>query len=266
VVAAIILSLLGIAAYFIPSAAFHFSATDLRQQQDLGKNNTLLRRKIQSGAQILQQAIARIDLLNAKKERVVRRNAGGTSARAASPELTVQSNGLSAGDLNARVDRIDSIIDRCAVRLGDWDRFFKAVPVCNPLTGDAVISRRFEMEQDPFSGRKKVHLGVDISATPGRTIVATAAGTIALVESSPVWGKRVVIEHGNGYRTVYAHLGSVVVDRGRRVQRGSPIGTVGSTGFATGPHVHYEIWRDGRAVDPERFFYPSVNASVKIMQ
>jgi murein DD-endopeptidase MepM/ murein hydrolase activator NlpD len=263
---AVSLAIFGIAAYFIPFRTFHFSAADFRQQQDLGKNNTLLRRKIQSATQTLEQAMVRIDLLNAKKERVASHNAGVTSARSSASGMTEPEREVSAEELCVRVTHIDSIIEHCTTKLEGGDHLFDNIPVCNPVPGEAVICRRFDMEQDPFSGQKKNHLGVDIAATPGRAIIATASGTVTCTEDSSVWGKRVVIEHGNGFHTVYAHLGTITVGRGSKVKRGVTIGTVGCTGFATGPHVHYEIWRNGKAVDPERYFYPSSNEIVKIMQ
>lgn len=266
VMSVMLLAVVGSAAYFIPSGTFHFSAGDLWQQRDLGKNNSLLRRKIQSAAQTLEQAMGRIDLLNAKKERVTSRNAGEASARSSAPGMTKTAEKVSAEELCARVVCIDSIIESCAMRLGGWDRLFDNIPVSNPLPGDAVVCRRFDMERDPFSGRKKIHLGVDIASTPGRAIITTASGTVTSTEDGPVWGKRLVIDHGSGFRTVYAHLGTLTVGRGSKVKRGETIGTVGCTGFTTGPHVHYEIWRNGRAVDPERYFYPSGNETVKIMQ
>jgi murein DD-endopeptidase MepM/ murein hydrolase activator NlpD len=154
----------------------------------------------------------------------------------------------------------------CFRKLGGRNDLFDNIPVCNPLPGLAVVCRRFDVERDPFSGRKKIHRGVDIAATTGTPVIATASGTVSCSEDGPVWGKRVVIEHGNDFRTVYAHLGSLAVVRGQKVKRGAVIGTVGCTGFATGPHVHYEIWRRGRAVDPERYFYPAGTETVKIMQ
>ena len=259
--------IIGIAAYFIPFGTFHFSAADFRQQQDLGKNNTLLRRKIQSAMQTFEQAMVRINLLNAKKVRIASHNTGVSSARFSASGMTKSAEGkVSAEELCARVTRIDSIIECCATKLGGVNHLFDNIPVCNPLPGEAVVCRRFDMEQDPFSGRKKIHLGVDIAATPGRAIIATASGTVTSMENSPVWGKRVAIEHGNGFRTVYAHLGTLTVCQGCKVKRGTTIGTVGCSGFSTGPHVHYEIWRNGKAVDPERYFYPSSNETVKIMQ
>jgi len=226
----------------------------------------VLRGKVQAAARTLGRAMERIDLLNAKRQRVASQGAGGASVKAAAREAEPQGRDISVDELGAGVTRIDSIIGQCALKLGGWDNLFDHIPVCNPLPGVAVVCRRFDVEQDPFSGTKKVHRGVDIAATPGTPVIAAASGIVTCSEETPVWGKRVAIEHGNGFRTVYAHLGSLTVVRGQKVKRGALIGTVGCTGFATGPHVHYEIWRSGRAVDPERYFYPGSAESVKIMQ
>jgi len=264
---AIALALIGIAAYFIPSGVFHFSSTDLRQQQDLGRSNSLLRPKIQAASQMLVRAMERIDLLNAKIMHVASSTGGGAhDGSSAGSVAEPPGEQLSAEELGARIGGIDSIIGQCSSKLGNWNSLFDNMPVCNPLLGVAVVCRRFEVERDPFSGRKKIHRGIDIAATPGTPIIATASGTVTCSENNPVWGKKVVVEHARGFRTVYAHLGSLGVVRGQKVKRGATIGTVGCTGFATGPHVHYEIWRDGRPVDPERYFFPAGTETVKIMQ
>ncbi len=263
---ALSLAIIGIAAYFIPSETFHFSSTDLRRQQELGTSNAELRGKVQAAARTLNRAMERIDLLNAKKQRVASQGTAGASVKAAARVADPQGRGVSTDELGARVTRLDSIIGQCALKLGGWDNLFDRIPVCNPLPGVAVVCRRFDAEQDPFSGRKKMHRGVDIAAALGTPVIAAASGIVSISEETPVWGKRAAIEHGNGFRTVYAHLGSLTVVRGQKVKRGAVIGTVGCTGFATGPHVHYEIWRNGGAVDPERYFYPGSTESVKIMQ
>ena len=80
------------------------------------------------------------------------------------------------------------------------------------------------------------------------------------VEKDAVWGNRIVIAHADSISTVYAHLGTVSTASGRTVKRGEVIGTIGYSGLTTGPHVHYEILKNGVAVDPESFFYPGRTA------
>jgi len=94
------------------------------------------------------------------------------------------------------------------------------------------------------------HQGIDLSAPKGSPVRATAAGKVVVAERSGAYGRTVVIDHGNGIRTRYAHLKSIAVDRGERVKAGEVIGKVGKSGNASGYHLHYEIVVDGTPVDP----------------
>jgi murein DD-endopeptidase MepM/ murein hydrolase activator NlpD len=136
------------------------------------------------------------------------------------------------------------------------EKIFDSIPLCKPVAANAFISLRFGRGRDPFTGHAKLHNGVDIAAPPGTAVMACAAGRVVSVENGAIWGRRVVIEHSRGFQSVYAHLGTVSVARGRPVRRGGTIGTIGSSGLATGPHVHYEVRRNGEPLDPELFFYP----------
>jgi murein DD-endopeptidase MepM/ murein hydrolase activator NlpD len=94
------------------------------------------------------------------------------------------------------------------------------------------------------------HQGIDLAAAKGTPVRATAAGRVTFAGRSGRFGRVVEIEHGGGWRTRYAHLSSIEARQGRRVERGSLIGRVGRSGNASGPHLHYEVWHHGRAVDP----------------
>ncbi len=97
------------------------------------------------------------------------------------------------------------------------------------------------------------HAGIDLAAPKGTPVVATAAGTVTLAGRSGRYGKTVVIDHGNGYETRYAHLSTLLVSQGEAVRRGQRVGRVGKSGNATGPHLHYEVRRHSVAVDPQPF-------------
>ena len=140
---------------------------------------------------------------------------------------------------------------------GGRGNVFDTIPVIPPVaSGSYVISRRYGMDRDPFTGQQKMHYGTDFAAELGVPVNATAAGVVARVESDPLWGRRVTIAHGRSFRTVYAHLGTVRVAQGKAVKRGEEIGTVGMSGLTTGTHVHYEIWHRDRAVNPEEYLFP----------
>ncbi len=115
------------------------------------------------------------------------------------------------------------------------------------------VSARFGMRNDPFDGKRKFHHGIDFAAKRGTPIRAVAFGIV--VRSGPVkgFGNLVEIKHGNGLITRYAHCEKTLVRVGDMVRRGQEIATVGSTGRSTGPHLHFEVLRDGRPIDPARY-------------
>ena len=108
---------------------------------------------------------------------------------------------------------------------------------------------------DKSPQRKRPHGGVDFAAPTGTPVVACSDGVVVestdLFRGQAKYGKVVVLDHGGGLQTMYAHLDSRSVKPGERVTAGQPIGEAGETGVATGPHLHFELWRDGRNVNPE---------------
>lgn len=116
-----------------------------------------------------------------------------------------------------------------------------------------VVSSAFGPRTDPFDGTRRWHFGLDLQAKQGTPVVAAAAGRVLSAGWAGGHGQRVEIDHGDGVITGYSHLSAVLVERGARVPAGQPVGLVGSTGRATGPHLHFELWRDGEAEDPLRF-------------
>jgi murein DD-endopeptidase MepM/ murein hydrolase activator NlpD len=115
------------------------------------------------------------------------------------------------------------------------------------------LSSRFGHRTDPFTGTWTMHWGVDISTNVGNPIVATADGIVIKVQYDKYLGNSVTISHGNGFTTVYGHMSKFAVKAGKKVKRGEVIGYIGKTGKAAGPHVHYEVWKDGKKVDPSNY-------------
>ncbi|MFH1372744.1 MAG: peptidoglycan DD-metalloendopeptidase family protein [bacterium] len=115
------------------------------------------------------------------------------------------------------------------------------------------LSRGYGMKNDPFTGYKQMHQGLDIANHRGTPIIATADGRVFSVGGNSGLGKIVAIDHGYGFRTRYAHLSEIKVKRGQRVKRGDIIGLMGSTGYSTGPHLHYEVIRNGKTVNPASY-------------
>lgn len=114
-------------------------------------------------------------------------------------------------------------------------------------------SRGYGMKFDPFTGYKRMHRGIDIANNTGSPIITTADGKIEKVGTNSDMGKYVVVNHGYGFKTRYGHLSKIEVKRGQKVNRGDIIALMGSTGYSTGPHLHYEVIRNGKFLDPRKF-------------
>jgi murein DD-endopeptidase MepM/ murein hydrolase activator NlpD len=107
--------------------------------------------------------------------------------------------------------------------------------------------------RDPFSGRSAMHRGVDFAARSGADVITVAAGIVTFAGDRNGYGIMVEINHGNGYVTRYGHNSKVLVKPGDRVLKGQRIALVGSTGRSTGPHVHFEVLRNGVVVNPAEY-------------
>jgi murein DD-endopeptidase MepM/ murein hydrolase activator NlpD len=121
-------------------------------------------------------------------------------------------------------------------------------PVAN-----GFISSYFGERSDPFDGREAFHKGVDFAGSVGSKVVAVAAGVVTWAGERSGFGKMVEINHGDGFVTRYGHNERTLVSVGETVKRGEPVALMGSTGRSTGPHVHFEVLRNGRQVDPLTF-------------
>ncbi len=119
------------------------------------------------------------------------------------------------------------------------------------------LSSLFGYRSDPFTGKKTFHSGVDIAGRKDSPIQAAAAGVVVHAGRRAGYGESLVVQHANGYSTRYAHASRLLVDIGEKVEKGQPIATVGSTGRSTGPHLHFEVIRDGRRVNPRDFLQAS---------
>ncbi len=128
-------------------------------------------------------------------------------------------------------------------------------PSIRPLRG-GFLSSRYGRRMDPFSGRTVFHAGVDFRARTGTPVMATADGVVRWAGRNGGFGLMIEIEHGNGFRTRYAHLSKILVTRGQRLKRGEIIGLVGDTGYSTGSHLHYEVLHFGLNRDPLQYILP----------
>lgn len=121
----------------------------------------------------------------------------------------------------------------------------------NPLPKIYRITSLFGLRTDPIAGYKSNHTGIDLACAKGTPVKATQGGTVATVSYSNVFGNYIIINHGNGYQSLYAHLSKTSVVRGQRVAQGTLIGNVGSTGYSTGDHLHFTVYKNGSLVNPQ---------------
>ena len=126
------------------------------------------------------------------------------------------------------------------------------LPLSPPLR-DTYVTSGFGNRIDPFLGTMAMHSGIDFAAATGTPVPAVAGGTVTEAGDSGGYGNMVEIDHGNGLSTRYGHLSRILVKAGDKVARGQEIAESGSTGRSTGPHLHYEIRRNGEPIDPQTF-------------
>jgi hypothetical protein len=137
--------------------------------------------------------------------------------------------------------------------LRDKKEVLSRIPSIRPILGGRVSSR-FGRRVDPFTGRPAMHRGIDFAARRGTPIYATAEGRVKKIKRSNAgFGNELTIDHGNGILTHYAHCDRILASKGQKVTRGEVIATVGNSGRSTGPHLHYDIVQDGKAVNPSHF-------------
>lgn len=130
----------------------------------------------------------------------------------------------------------------------------KALPFGRPHFGK--VSSNFGYRKSPFSSKREFHGGMDFRGTTGDSVIATADGVVEKARWVGGYGKSVIISHENGYKTLYAHLSKINVEKGQKVGFGDVIGEVGSTGRSTGPHLHYEVIKSGKRLNPDKYVFP----------
>ena len=148
----------------------------------------------------------------------------------------------------------EALLNTYKYLLSDLEAYLKVlskVPIGKPCQG--YISSHFGRRKDPFTGKPAFHTGIDIVGYPGTPVKATADGKVIYAGNHSGYGKVVVIRHGFGYSTLYGHLKKIEVRAGQKVKRGQIIGYLGNTGRSTGPHLHYEVRRYGRYLNPSRY-------------
>jgi len=144
------------------------------------------------------------------------------------------------------------------------ERMLSSIPAIQPVSNRTLdrVASGFGYRIDPIYKTPKMHTGIDFTAATGTPIYATGDGTVKEAGyDNGGYGNNVVVNHGYGYASLYAHMQKVKVRVGDRVKRGEVIGWIGSTGKSTGPHLHYEVIKNGTKIDPIHFFFNDLTAA-----
>jgi len=144
------------------------------------------------------------------------------------------------------------------------DKLLSAIPAIQPVKNEDLkhMASGFGYRSDPFTKARKMHEGMDFTAKTGTPIYASGDGVVKNADNSlSGFGNHIEITHGYGYLTLYGHLSKFKVHAGQRVKRGDIIGYVGSTGRSEAPHLHYEVHKDGKVVNPINFYYGNISAA-----
>ena len=211
-------------------------------------------------ARIEQRQIAYVELLTTYANRRAERTEKAIRSLGLDPRVVmVRDTEAMGGPLEKLVSDADGSLDprfgklaKSLVRLSSLERGLAEIPQVMPADM-RNISSGFGPRSDPFSGEAAMHKGLDFRGPQGAPILAAADGRVSFVGTKAGYGRVVEISHGNGMMTRYAHMSRQIARVGQLVDAGDEIGKIGSTGRSTGPHLHFEVHINGRAVNPRPF-------------
>ncbi len=154
-------------------------------------------------------------------------------------------------------------LDEIAKLAEEKEKFLAAIPAIQPVKNEDLtrMASGYGMRSDPFTKARKMHWGMDFTSPRGTPIYATGDGVVKRADSrASGYGRHIRIDHGYGYKSLYGHLYKYNVKKNQKVKRGDVIGFVGSTGRSEAPHLHYEIFKDKRRINPINFYYGSLTS------
>jgi murein DD-endopeptidase MepM/ murein hydrolase activator NlpD len=147
-------------------------------------------------------------------------------------------------------------LDEIVALAKDKEVMLASIPAILPIKkGDFYVASGYKMRMHPILKINKFHKGMDFTAPKGTPIYASGDGIIFRAQRSKTFGQVVYIDHGYGYKTIYAHMSKMAVKRGESIRRGDLIGYVGNTGLSVAPHLHYEVHKNDVALNPINFYY-----------
>jgi murein DD-endopeptidase MepM/ murein hydrolase activator NlpD len=267
----LILSLIFTAAFIVFSYFFGVSSNPNLTISSLKNENKELKNEIERITESYREMLSDVENIStineelrvsvnlqpiSDEERVL--GVGGSASYLAS-NLNIRD--VEVKNLLKSVDEIIKVLDfeknqtkEIADKLNMNKELHKCIPAIKPTLGNYSIDG-FGMRRHPILGVNKFHHGLDINCDAGTSVRAPGNGKVIIVERQAGFGLVVEIDHGFGYRTVYAHLSEAMVKQGDSIKRGQVIAKSGNSGLSSGPHLHYEVHHNGIAIDPIDFFF-----------
>lgn len=250
---------LGVVAVILSLAALLGSGNFVRQRalyRSLEKENKELRRTNQRLQETLAEVHARLGQFEQRTKQLA--IAAGVADALVAPALPPKTSVGTGGPLDRltgspeyllqREERLERQLGVVEQRLSEQHLLLSHTPSIAPVVG--VITDGFGPRIDPITRQAAFHDGLDISAAFGTPVKAPADGLVVFADREAGYGRVVKLNHGYGFVTIYGHLDRILVKEGQRVKRGDVIGRVGMSGRTTGPHLHYEVWKDGEKQNP----------------
>jgi len=244
------------------------------------QENTLLRSEYMALNNKLQQVDSQLSEMRSRDDGFYRsilslepvpssiREAGTGGSETYTQFMNIREPGL----IRSVSQRIDNISNRVQIQSSSLEsvyeeavsnqQFLACKPSINPISSadPCWMTSSYGYRKDPFHGRRTAHHGIDLAGPYGLDIHASGGGTVVSAHTGRYgYGKEVTIDHGFGYISKYAHLQEILVKPGQKIKRGMVVGTMGSTGRSTGPHLHYEVRKNGHPVNPMYFFYENLS-------
>jgi len=171
-------------------------------------------------------------------------------------ELVITS-AIQIDKITKQLDIQSKSLDEIAQLAKEKEALLKTIPAIQPVQSKDLshVASGYGMRMHPILKYRRMHNGMDFTASPGTPIYATGDGKVVKAGLGSGYGKMVIIEHGFGYKTYYAHLSKYNTSQGRNVKRGEIIGYVGNSGLSAGPHLHYEVHKNGVVLNPVNFYH-----------
>jgi murein DD-endopeptidase MepM/ murein hydrolase activator NlpD len=271
-------ALFGFLFYFFISSSGYFSTPkdkiQAREMANLKLNYAILNKKIDALNEVLANVEERDN--NIYKVYFNTASAGETEADKEIITKTRFKNLLAMNNeqlISSTSDRVTALskelveqsksLDKILSLAKSKEKFLSSIPAIQPVKNEQLkrMASGFGYRSDPFTKARKMHKGMDFTAPTGTPIYATGDGVVRRADAGASgFGNHVVISHGFGYETLYAHLSRYNCRPGKRVKRGDVIGFVGSTGRSQAPHLHYEVHKGGSVVNPINFYYGNISA------